>query len=329
MSTHKTVQRIGRTMGQTAIASFIDNNNASRTFTLKSGKSATFTRQLIPHDNIATRTYVDAQINGRDQTTLTEESVRDITRTIGLQQFFPAIGRQKDGRIEIMDGSRRRAACLFAGASLEVLVTSDELDIGDARQLAADIQTAKEHNLRELGLRFVLMNQNGMSKSDIAKTEGISNAKVTRAFQAASVPAELIALFPVVSELTLPDYQLLLDVTDNARAESVEISDVAEQVLRLIDENSQQVSTADEQKNQILGHFRVARRNLVPPKPKTLVTEKLADFEDRNIQARRKVSAEKRSVSYEFVRLPKDTVDQIEGAIREILRSVKGAKIRE
>lgn len=328
MTTHKTVQRIGRTMGQTAIASFIDNNNASRTFTLKSGKSATFTRQLIPHDDIAARTYVDAQINGRDQTTLTEESVRDITRTIGLQQFFPAIGRQKDGHIEVMDGSRRRAACLFAGASLEVLVTSDELDISDARQLAADIQTAKEHNLRELGLRFALMNENGMSKSDIAKAEGISNAKVTRAFQAASVPAELIALFPVVSELTLPDYHLLLDVTDNARAESVEISDVAEQVLRLINENPQQVSNADEQKNQILGHFRSARRNLVPPKPKTLVTEKLADFDDRNMQARRKVSVEKRSVSYELVRLPKDTIDQIEGAIREILRSVKGARIK-
>ncbi|MDO6407429.1 ParB/RepB/Spo0J family partition protein [Pantoea phytobeneficialis] len=325
---HKPVQRIGRTMGQTAIANFIDSNNASRTFTLKSGKSATFTRQLIPHGDIASRTYVDTRINGRDQATLTEESVRDITRTIGLQQFFPAIGRQKDNRVEIMDGSRRRAACLFAGASLEVLVTNDELDISDARQLAADIQTAKEHNLRELGLRFTLMNQNGMSKSDIAKVEGISNAKVTRAFQAASVPAELIALFPVVSELTLPDYQLLLDVTDNARAESVAIGDVAEQVRKLIGEHPQQVNSADEQKNQILGHFRAAKRSLVPPKAKALVTEKLADFDDRNIQARRKVNAEKRAISYEFVRLPKDAVEQIEAAIKQVLTGVKGVKIK-
>lgn len=326
---HKPVQRIGRTMGQTAIANFIDSNNASRTFTLKSGKSATFTRQLIPHGDIASRTYVDTRINGRDQATLTEESVRDITRTIGLQQFFPAIGRQQDNRIEIMDGSRRRAACLFAGASLEVLVTSDELDISDARQLAADIQTAKEHNLRELGLRFALMNQNGMSKSDIAKVEGISNAKVTRAFQAASVPAELIALFPVVSELTLPDYQLLLDVTDNARAESVAIGDVAEQVRKLIGEHPQQGNSADEQKNQILGHFRAAKRSLVPPKPKALVTEKLADFADRNMQARRKVNTEKRAISYEFVRLPKDAVEQIEAAIKQVLSGVKGVKVKE
>lgn len=328
MSTHKTVQRIGRTMGQTAIASFIDSSNTSRTFTLKSGKTATFARQLIPHGDIEQRTYVDPQVNGRDQTTLTEESVKDIIRTIGLQQFFPAIGRVKDGRIEIMDGSRRRAACLFAEASLEVLVTADELDISDARQLAADIQTAREHNLRELGLRFAIMNENGMSKSDIAKVEGISNAKVTRAFQAASVPAELIALFPVVSELTLPDYQLLLDVTDNAKAESVEISDLAEQVRTMMSVNRNDRMTTDEQKTEILSYFRSAKRNLVPKKPKPLTTEKLADFEDRNLLARRKVNTEKRSVSYEFVRLPKDTVDKIEEAIKQVLESVKGAKLR-
>ncbi len=172
------------------------------------------------------------------------------------------------------------------------------------------------------------MNENGMSKSDIAKVEGISNAKVTRAFQAASVPAELIALFPVVSELTLPDYQLLLDVTDNAKAESVEISDLAEQVRTMMSVNRNDRMTTDEQKTEILSYFRSAKRNLVPKKPKPLTTEKLADFEDRNLLARRKVNTEKRSVSYEFVRLPKDTVDKIEEAIKQVLESVKGAKLR-
>lgn len=36
-----------------------------------------------------------------------------ITRTIKLQQFFPAIGREVDGRIEVLDGTRRRAACIY------------------------------------------------------------------------------------------------------------------------------------------------------------------------------------------------------------------------
>ena len=322
MSEHKQLKRIGRTLGQSAIASMIDSNNHSRVFTLKSGQAATFVRQLIPHDNIEEKTFIDPQINGRDQATLTEESVKDISRTITLQQFFPAIGRMREGRIEIMDGSRRRAACLFSGASLEVLVTADEISIGDARQLAADIQTAKEHNLRELGLRFMLMHDNGMSKSDIAKAEGISNAKVSRAFQAAAVPGDIIEMFPVVSELTLQDYQLLLDVSEEAKAEAVDISGVIAQIQKNIEDAGELNGdiNADDKKAQILSYFRAAKRQLKNPSPaKKIVTEKLASFTDRNAYARRKINDDKRLVQYEFSRLPKDVADKIDKAIKDIL----------
>ena len=321
----KPIQRIGRTLGESAIASIIDSNNHSRVFTLKSKKTATFVRQLIPHHDIEAKTYVDPQINGRDQSTLTAESVKDITRTITLQQFFPAIGRIKGNRIEIMDGSRRRAACLFSGASLEVLVTADELDMSDARQLAADIQTAKEHNLRELGLRFKLMNEGGMNKSEIAKAEGISNAKVTRAFQAASVPAEFIEMFPVVSELTLQDYQLLLDVWEEAKAEAVEVNDVAAQIQKKITEAELPDSTnTDEKKAMILGLFKSAKRQLKVSVPTNkTVTEKLATFSTANTYARRKTNDEKRTVQYEFSRLPKEIAEKIDASIREILGTIK------
>lgn len=54
---------------------------------------------------------------------LTRESVSDISRTIKLQQFFPAIGREVNGLIEILDGTRRRAACIFNNVKFEILVT--------------------------------------------------------------------------------------------------------------------------------------------------------------------------------------------------------------
>ncbi|MGP4131779.1 ParB N-terminal domain-containing protein [Pantoea tagorei] len=85
------------------------------------------------HDDIEAQTYVDAAVNGRDQAFLTPESVSDISRTIKLQQFFPAIGREVNGRIEVLDGSRRRAACLYNGTPFEVLVTKDDLSLSDAR----------------------------------------------------------------------------------------------------------------------------------------------------------------------------------------------------
>ncbi|HFR1767336.1 TPA: virulence regulon transcriptional activator VirB, partial [Shigella flexneri] len=80
-----------------------------------------------------------------------------------------------------------------------------------ARKLANDIQTAKEHSIRELGIGLNFLKVSGMSYKDIAKKENLSRAKVTRAFQAASVPQEIISLFPIASELNFNDYKILFN----------------------------------------------------------------------------------------------------------------------
>jgi len=50
----------------------------------------------------------------------------------------------------------------------------------------------------------------------LTELEGLSQAKVTRALQAAAVPQELISLFPVQSELSFSDYKILLEITKNS-----------------------------------------------------------------------------------------------------------------
>ncbi len=113
------------------------------------------------------------------------------------------------------------------------------------------------------------MHDNGMSKSDIAKAEGISNAKVSRAFQAAAVPGDIIEMFPVVSELTLQDYQLLLDVSEEAKAEAVDISGVIAQIQKNIEDAGELNGdiNADDKKAQILSYFRAAKRQLKNSSP--------------------------------------------------------------
>lgn len=108
---------------------------------------------------LGSETTVNFLVNGRDQSALTKESVSDIIRTINLQRLFPAIGRRIDGKIEILDGSRRHAAAIFCGVGLDILVTNTNISLGDARQLAADIQTAREHNIREIGLRLIQLRE--------------------------------------------------------------------------------------------------------------------------------------------------------------------------
>ncbi len=72
----------------------------------------------------------------------------------------------------------------------------------------------KNITFREIGLRLLALKESGFNQKEIAELEGLSQAKVTRALQAAAVPQDLIALFPVQSELSFSDYKILLEVNE-------------------------------------------------------------------------------------------------------------------
>lgn len=316
----KEMVKLGRQLGNSSFSKMMSESDSERVFTLKSGAQARFVLTKFLHDDIETQTFVDAAVNGRDQAFLTQESVSDISRTIRLQQFFPAIGREVDGRTEILDGSRRRAACLYNGTAFEVLVTRDALSLSDARQLAADIQTAREHTLRELGKRLKLMYPADMNQSDIAAAEGLSAAKVTRAFQAAAVPEEIIAVFPSVSELSISDYQILLEVTERARTRGISTEELTGHVRARIESDSHYDRGDPTYKAKIISYFRA--ESAEPKKGsvgKKVVTEKLAEFADKKQFARKKTDSDKRLVTYEFSRLSAACQAELDAAVRSVI----------
>lgn len=316
----KEMVKLGRQLGNSSFSKMMSESDSERVFTLKSGAQARFVLTKFLHDDIETQTFVDAAVNGRDQAFLTRESVSDISRTIRLQQFFPAIGREVDGRTEILDGSRRRAACLYNGTAFEVLVTRDALSLSDARQLAADIQTAREHTLRELGKRLKLMYPADMNQSDIAAAEGLSAAKVTRAFQAAAVPEEIIAVFPSVSELSISDYQILLEVTERARTRGISTEELTGHVRARIESDAHHHRANPTYKAKIISYFRA--ESAEPKKGsagKKVVTEKLAEFADKKQFARKKTDSDKRVVTYEFSRLSAACQAELDAAVRSVI----------
>lgn len=319
----KELKKMGRTLGNSSFSKMLSETDSARTFTLKSGAVARFTLTKVLHDDIETQTYVDAAVNGRDQAFLTKESVGDISRTITLQQFFPAIGREVDGLIEVLDGSRRRAACLYSGMPFEVLVTKDALSLSDARQLAIDIQTAKEHTLRELGNRLKLMYPEHMNQSDIAAAEGLSPSKVTRAFQAASVPDEMIAVFPSVVDLSINDYKTLLDIAEKAASRQISVQELADDVRERLAHDA--VSERDDPvvKTKIINYFRAISAG---PKhardSKKVVTEKIAHFSDKKQFARKKTDPGKRLVTYEFSRLPAAWQTELDDAVKSVIEKM-------
>ncbi|MCS3434302.1 ParB family protein [Klebsiella sp. BIGb0407] len=320
----KKVLARGRVLGNKSseFARMLEGEGNGRVFTLKSGKQATFVHTVVLSGDIESKTFVDSKVNGRDQSMLTPESFSDISRTIKLQQFFPAIGREVNGRIEILDGTRRRAACIFNQTKFDVLVTKDEISLSDARQLAADIQTAREHSLRELGKRFEVMYDNGMSKDDIAQAENMSPSKVTRAFQAAAVPDEMVAVFPAIHDISLADYQLLLQVDDDAKAKGVSVSELMETVKKRIAETED----ASTDKKKILAIIRAESKGLKPVKVKSFETEKLCEFSDRHQYARKKIDQKKRLVVYEFSRISSAVQSEIDEAIKKIMSKITVAE---
>ncbi|MEN4591134.1 ParB/RepB/Spo0J family partition protein [Pantoea agglomerans] len=323
----KEMVKLGRQLGNSSFSKMMTESDSERIFTLKSGAQARFVLTRILHVDIEAKTFVDASVNGRDQAFVTPESVSDISRTIRLQQFFPAIGREVGGHIEILDGSRRRAACLYNGTAFEVLVTRDALTLSDARQLATDIQTAREHTLRELGKRLKLMYHEDMNQSDIAAAEGLSAAKVTRAFQAASVPEEVISVFPSVSELSISDYQLLLDVTERARTRGISAEQLAGKVRERMQSNAENHRSDPNYKAKIISYFRaVSAEPKQGTASKKIVTEKLAEFADKKQFARKKTDSDKRLVTYEFSRLSAACQAELDAAVRNVIErmAVKG-----
>ena len=310
---------IGRTLSTTSLTHLSSEQEHTQRFILKSGKSVAFHLIQIPANKLSEQTFVRFLVNGRDQNALTPESLIDITRTIKLQQFFPAIGYRIDDKIEILDGSRRRAAALLCNVGLSVLVTDSAISCDDARQLAVDIQTAKEHNLREIGLRLLQLREQGMSQKDIALSENMSAAKVTRAIQAASVPEDLVALFPIRSELGYSDYRVLLTIEQLIQTQYLERKDIINHVnekLNELIENRKIV--ADEFKKVILTILKNITEQLVSKnKRESNCVIPLRNFDDKNTYARKRVKD--RGFSYEFNRVPKQLQDELDKIIHSAI----------
>lgn len=310
---------IGRTLG--AVLTYpVTETEPEQRFILKSGKTAVFHFVHVPADELEAQTFVRFTVNGRDQNALTPESLTDITRTIKLQQFFPAIGYRNNGKIEILDGSRRRAAALLCHVGLNVLVTETSISNDDARQLAADIQTAKEHNLREIGLRLLKLRDEGMSQKEIAFSEQLSAAKVTRAIQAASVPDDIISLFPVQSELTNSDYRMLLIIDKLITAQNLPrdmlLSDMNKKIHTLTDKGK---AAPDELKKAILSELKMLTDKLAQKaKSEAVSVISLQEFSDKNMYARKRIKG--RGFSYEFNRLPRALQDELDKGVQSIIK---------
>ncbi|WP_070968803.1 ParB/RepB/Spo0J family partition protein [Vibrio sonorensis] len=160
----------------------------------------------IPASEVAERTTVFSD-NAREQSFLNEHALSDVLATLKERgQQYPAVGRRtEDGKIEVLDGSRRRMSCILAEREFMVYV-GDNIS-GEHAKFLSDVANAhKPLSLYEKGKEMQAKLSSGEAEDQkaLAKMFQCSEALVSGALKAADLPLELLRAYPNVAELGRP-----------------------------------------------------------------------------------------------------------------------------
>lgn len=166
----------------------------------------TFELMQIPAEEVVQTTVVFSD-NAREQSFLNELALSDILTTLKERgQQYPAVGRRTtEGKIEVLDGSRRRMACILANRPFLVYV-AENINSEHAKFLSDVANAHKPLSLYEKGKEMQAKLDTGEAEDQkaLAKMFQCSEALVSGALKAAALPLELLQSYPNVVELGRP-----------------------------------------------------------------------------------------------------------------------------
>lgn len=160
----------------------------------------------IPADKVGEQTVVFAE-NAREQSFLNEHALSDVLVTLKERgQQYPAVGRKReDGKIEVLDGSRRRMSCILADKEFLIYV-GENISTEHAKFLSDVANAHKPLSLYEKGKEMLAKLESGEAEDQkaLAKMFQCSEALVSGALKAADLPLQLLQAYPNVAELGRP-----------------------------------------------------------------------------------------------------------------------------
>lgn len=160
----------------------------------------------IPAEEVESSTTVFAD-NAREQSFLNEHALSDVLTTLKERgQQYPAVGRKnKEGKIEVLDGSRRRMSCILAGKEFLIYV-AEEINADHAKFLSDVANAHKPLSLYEKGKEMQAKLDSGEADDQkaLARIFQCSEALVSGALKAASLPLTLLQAYPNVGDLGRP-----------------------------------------------------------------------------------------------------------------------------
>jgi len=221
---------IGRSIGILGEVNLNKNMvNDEEVYTLHNGRQVAFKRTTVPANDVGSLTYAHP-MNKRIAEELTRSSLADVISSISRQQYQPVIAQLIDGKYATLDGSRRRKAALFANVGLNILYCEEALSRAEVKALSKELQSAKEHSIRDNGRAFALLLQEEPQKTqaDIAEQEGFTQGYVSKALNAWAIPQEIISLFEYPSDLTLQQFSEITKVYNHILDAKLPLEEVVE-----------------------------------------------------------------------------------------------------
>ncbi|MFC5079656.1 Virulence regulon transcriptional activator VirB [Vibrio thalassae] len=164
--------------------------------------------------------------NGRSQDDLTDASIADILPSIKAsgQNTFPGIGHYlENGKIQVVDSSRRRMACIKAGSVYSIFVARRTLTLPEARKLADISRLTKSLSSREYGVELLKIQERNPqldTLEQLAEYVGRPLETVRVQTSAAKIPEALIAQFPEHSMMTFVEFKDLVSHVGGIERES-------------------------------------------------------------------------------------------------------------
>ncbi|MEH6454739.1 MAG: ParB/RepB/Spo0J family partition protein [Cocleimonas sp.] len=205
---------VGRSLGK--LSPFVsDSQQTTYEYTLHNGRKVTFRKVTVPADQVETLTFAHS-MNKRIAADLTRASLELLTSSISRQQYQPVIAQRINGKYASLDGTRRRQSAIYAHVGLDILYCDEELSPAEVKALSKELQTAKEHSIRDNGRAFaaILEDDSTKTQDDIAELEGFTQGYVSKALKAWSIPQDIVNLFEYPSDLTFSQFSEISKIVD-------------------------------------------------------------------------------------------------------------------
>lgn len=300
----------------------INSKTNTLTFYTNSGRSVLFYELHLSYEEVADKTKVVQSVNGREQATLSVERCRGVS-SIATHQYYPLIGVfDDDGSISVMDGSRRRFMYLNSEPKpiykLRLLVTQEPLSQDEARQFAADAQTAADNTIRDDGIRYMEEYEKlpDATYDKLSEVLGVNKGVIHRAIKAAEIPTEVILYFPM--RISIRQYGLIHDLVFKTYVSDFEkVTDI------LSSAESQKPDEEDAEYTEKLIKLLQNTASSNNDKPKQKVqTELLPEFNTKKRKVN-KIINKQGVVSFQFKGVDEELVESIENLLIEKLKEAK------